>query len=143
MLVIGRPLTLLIFTVFLILFLSSFYNGPSRSVRIRTSTAQWNWPESLEEANAFTAASGVSENRDGDPHRPSEKAQLPHAQEPVMQESSAVEEYATETSSSIGIGEYLRDLLRWQRPNRGDHWPPYNDYKDRDYDPNRWEAFQE
>ena len=142
MLVIGRPLTLLIFTVFVILFLTSFYNGPSRSVRLRTSTTQWNWPESLEESNALAAAS-ESENHDRDPHLPSEKAHLVPAQEPVMQEESAPVEYEAQTSSAIEIGEYLRDLLRWQRPSRGDHWPPYADYKDKDYDPNRWEAFQQ
>ena len=144
MLVIGRPLTILIFTVFFLLFLSSFYSGSSRSgsASVRTGATQWNWPESLEEANTFATASGP-ENHDGDSEQPSQKAHVPHAQEPVRPLNNAPEEYETESAPSIGVGEYLRDILRWQRPNKGDHWPPYSDYKDKDYDPNRWEAFQE
>jgi hypothetical protein len=39
--------------------------------------------------------------------------------------------------------EYMRDMLIWQRPENRDHWPPYSDFAGRDYDPNRWEAFEE
>jgi hypothetical protein len=42
------------------------------------------------------------------------------------------------------VEEYMKDLLIWQRPeNKDGHWPPYQDFIGRDYDPNRWEAFDE
>lgn len=42
------------------------------------------------------------------------------------------------------VDEYMKDLLIWQRPeNKDGHWPPYRDFIGRDYDPNRWEAFDE
>lgn len=37
--------------------------------------------------------------------------------------------------------EYLRGMLKWPRPEWEGHWPPFGDYKDREYDPNRWEEF--
>lgn len=36
--------------------------------------------------------------------------------------------------------EYLREMLKWPRPQHG-HWPPFGDYVDKEYDPNRWEEF--
>ncbi len=42
------------------------------------------------------------------------------------------------------VEEYMRDMLIWERPeNRDGHWPPYRDFVSRDYDPNRWETFEE
>ncbi|KAH0388130.1 hypothetical protein KCU92_g1026, partial [Aureobasidium melanogenum] len=34
----------------------------------------------------------------------------------------------------------IQDFIQWDRPNKGDHWPGYGDYVDKDYDPNRWEG---
>lgn len=37
---------------------------------------------------------------------------------------------------------YLQQVLDWPRPDHEDgHWPPYEEYVDKDYDPNRWEHF--
>lgn len=36
---------------------------------------------------------------------------------------------------------YMEDMLDWNRPTRTDHWPPFADYADKAYDPNRWEDF--
>jgi hypothetical protein len=46
------------------------------------------------------------------------------------------------SKSSISQNEYMKDILNWRRPQDKDsHWPYYRDYKNRDYDPNRWEGF--
>ena len=35
-----------------------------------------------------------------------------------------------------------QNFLAWDPPtDQPDHYPPYDSYKDRDFDPNRWEAF--
>ena len=34
----------------------------------------------------------------------------------------------------------IQDFIQWDRPDKGDHWPGYGDYVDKDYDPNRWEG---
>lgn len=35
-----------------------------------------------------------------------------------------------------------QEFLKWDVPrNDPEHYPPYSHYADRDYDPNRWEAF--
>ncbi|KAF2084608.1 hypothetical protein K490DRAFT_48677, partial [Saccharata proteae CBS 121410] len=40
------------------------------------------------------------------------------------------------------IRMYLDKMLQWARPEPDQsHWPAYQDYIGRDYDPNRWEAF--
>jgi len=41
-------------------------------------------------------------------------------------------------STQIRIQELIKD---WNPPNIEGHWPPYDGYRDADYDPNRWEAF--
>ncbi|KAF2754002.1 hypothetical protein EJ05DRAFT_162245 [Pseudovirgaria hyperparasitica] len=39
---------------------------------------------------------------------------------------------------------YIQQILNWNRPQPDpSHWPPYELYNDRDYDPNRWEQFEE
>ncbi|KAI9829675.1 MAG: hypothetical protein M1819_006046 [Sarea resinae] len=43
--------------------------------------------------------------------------------------------------SSTPDKEYLQEILKWDPPKNPDHWPPYDAYKDKDYDPNRWEGF--
>ncbi|KAF2140212.1 uncharacterized protein K452DRAFT_299594 [Aplosporella prunicola CBS 121167] len=40
------------------------------------------------------------------------------------------------------LRQYLNKMLVWSRPEPDpSHWPAYQDYVGRDYDPNRWEAF--
>ena len=35
----------------------------------------------------------------------------------------------------------MKKMLDWGRPTWDGHWPPFNDYVDKEYDPNRWEQF--
>jgi hypothetical protein len=37
--------------------------------------------------------------------------------------------------------EYMTKMLDWPRPSWSGHWPPFGDYVDKKYDPNRWEQF--
>ena len=40
------------------------------------------------------------------------------------------------------VSQELQTFLSWEPPaGRDQHYPSYYDYKDRDYDPNRWEGF--
>ena len=40
------------------------------------------------------------------------------------------------------MNEYMAEMLNWSRPDQDGHWPPYQNYVDKGYDPNRWEAFE-
>ncbi len=42
------------------------------------------------------------------------------------------------------ITQNLRDVITWDPPvDIKDHYPPYDAYFDRDFDPNRWEEFEQ
>ncbi|KAK5110165.1 hypothetical protein LTR85_001547 [Meristemomyces frigidus] len=41
-------------------------------------------------------------------------------------------------SVQLKVQELIKD---WKPPPTSDHWPPYDGYHDKDYDPNRWEGF--
>jgi hypothetical protein len=38
---------------------------------------------------------------------------------------------------------YVQAMMKWERPTWTGRWPPYADYVDKAYDPNRWEAFDQ
>jgi hypothetical protein len=40
------------------------------------------------------------------------------------------------------LKEYMKEMLNWRRPSWDGHWPPFLDYVDKEYDPNRWEEFE-
>ncbi|KAL5401368.1 hypothetical protein PMIN06_011844 [Paraphaeosphaeria minitans] len=45
----------------------------------------------------------------------------------------------------VNLGDekkYMEGMLDWNRPSWVGHWPPFEDYIGRDYDPNRWEEFE-
>jgi hypothetical protein len=84
-----------------------------------------------------------------------DKDKKPHAAPkppPVEQE---YEQVTTTTSSSVSapatttpfvhatykdLQAKIKDFIQWDRPNNGGHWPGYDEYADKDYDPNRWEG---
>lgn len=45
------------------------------------------------------------------------------------------------TPQPTNMKEYLKKMLKWPRPSWDGHWPPFQDYVDKAYDPNRWEQF--
>jgi hypothetical protein len=74
-----------------------------------------------------------------DPPREEPRVRTEHGSEYVPQAADDGEEVR-----GLDIEEYMKDMLIWQRPeNKDGHWPPYQDYIGRNYDPNRWEAFDE
>ena len=46
-----------------------------------------------------------------------------------------------DNSQPQDLKAYMEEMLDWNRPNKQGHWPPYEDYINRSYDPNRWEEF--
>ncbi|KAF2448809.1 hypothetical protein P171DRAFT_461508 [Karstenula rhodostoma CBS 690.94] len=45
----------------------------------------------------------------------------------------------------VRVGEekkYMDEMMDWSRPSGVGHWPPFEDYVNKDYDPNRWEEFE-
>jgi hypothetical protein len=62
----------------------------------------------------------------------------------VLAEQTPVTSIApVHTAVSIPPDEYMNDILDWERPkHKNGHWPPYEDFAHKDYDPNRWEAFR-
>jgi len=50
----------------------------------------------------------------------------------------------TETTPRSRITPEMQEHLKWEPPIEiKDHYPPYDQYTNRDYDPNRWEAFEQ
>jgi hypothetical protein len=45
-------------------------------------------------------------------------------------------------SKFLDMKKYMKDMLQWDRPTWEGHWPPFGDYVDKGYDPNRWEQFE-
>lgn len=73
----------------------------------------------------------------------------------LLQEKKVTPPWITKSSSSKGnasvpqdapswpqdMKEYMKSMLKWDRPSWLGHWPAFEDYVDKDYDPNRWEQF--
>lgn len=64
------------------------------------------------------------------------------AQPPWVTDASRTEPIAPTFSRPANIREYLKKMLKWSRPTWDGHWPPFKDYIDKEYDPNRWEQFE-
>lgn len=47
------------------------------------------------------------------------------------------------TARPTNLKEYMKEMLDWDRPSWKGHWPPFQDYVNKAYDPNRWERFPE
>jgi hypothetical protein len=63
------------------------------------------------------------------------KAQPPWVTGPARTQTSAP------FSRPTNVKEYMKSMLKWSRPSWDGHWPPFQDYVDKAYDPNRWEKF--
>jgi hypothetical protein len=48
---------------------------------------------------------------------------------------------APPTPRPTNIKQYMQSMLKWDRPSWDGHWPPFRDYINKKYDPNRWEQF--
>jgi hypothetical protein len=65
--------------------------------------------------------------------------------------STSVSTSASKTGSSAKITPFvhasykelqakIKEFIKWDRPEKADHWPGYDTYVDKAYDPNRWEG---
>lgn len=60
---------------------------------------------------------------------------------PWVTAPSRVGSYTPPTPRPSNMKEYMEKMLDWPRPSWDGHWPPFSDYIDKAYDPNRWENF--
>lgn len=60
---------------------------------------------------------------------------------PWVTAPSRTASFVPPTPRPTNMKEYMKKMLDWGRPTWDGHWPPFNDYVDKEYDPNRWEQF--
>jgi hypothetical protein len=60
---------------------------------------------------------------------------------PWVTAPSRTEHVAPPTLQPKDLKHYMESMLDWSRPTWDGHWPPFRDYVDKKYDPNRWEQF--
>jgi len=60
---------------------------------------------------------------------------------PWVTAPSRVGSFIPPFSRPSNMKKYLEKMLKWPRPSWDGHWPPFADYIDKAYDPNRWEEF--
>lgn len=63
------------------------------------------------------------------------------AHPPWMTAPSRTGNFIPPTPRPTNMKEYVKKMLKWPRPSWDGHWPPFSDYVDKAYDPNRWEHF--
>ncbi|KAI5367246.1 hypothetical protein Slin15195_G023740 [Septoria linicola] len=117
-----------------------------------------------EPPQAVVGGGDIEVQQESQPQRGQDEAQEPNAQPNALVEDTALEvneaaaqvvELPSSTSKSPRVQATnpsheatkakVQHLIKpWSAPKhgRGNHWPPYDDYKDKDYDPNKWEQFE-
>jgi hypothetical protein len=60
---------------------------------------------------------------------------------PWVTAPSRTESVAATFARPTNVKKYMKSMLKWGRPTWDGHWPPFADYIDKEYDPNRWEEF--
>jgi hypothetical protein len=61
---------------------------------------------------------------------------------PWVTDPSRTRPIAPKWSRPANMKAYMQKMLKWARPTWDGHWPPFADYVDKKYDPNRWEEFK-
>jgi hypothetical protein len=61
---------------------------------------------------------------------------------PWVTDPARTEPIAPTFSRPSNMKEYMKKMLKWSRPSWDGHWPPFQDYINKAYDPNRWEQFE-
>ncbi|KAF2021244.1 hypothetical protein BU24DRAFT_438432 [Aaosphaeria arxii CBS 175.79] len=61
---------------------------------------------------------------------------------PNSGKSRAKGSYGQGVLNGESLKVYIDSMLNWTRPSWHGHWPPFGAYKDKGYDPNRWEEFK-
>ncbi|KAF1991239.1 hypothetical protein K402DRAFT_400700 [Aulographum hederae CBS 113979] len=94
-------------------------------------------------------ANAVDEIMDLLQRYPEHEKSLKNILQQLLLPSKTVEPATTSASTAFSVeatptdmNEYMKDLLTWYRPaDSNGHDPPYDDFVGREYDPNRWESF--
>lgn len=73
--------------------------------------------------------------------KPMPEAQPTKAYPPWVTAPSRTGEFVPPTPRPTNLKEYMTKMLKWPRPSWDGHWPPFKDYINKAYDPNRWEHF--
>lgn len=60
---------------------------------------------------------------------------------PWVTAPSLTASFVPPTPRPLSMKEYMKEMLKWSRPTWDGHWPPFKEYIDKAYDPNRWEQF--
>lgn len=60
---------------------------------------------------------------------------------PWVTAPSRTASFVPPTPRPTNVKDYIIKMLQWSRPSWNGHWPPFEDYVDKEYDPNRWEQF--
>ncbi|KAF2113683.1 hypothetical protein BDV96DRAFT_496189 [Lophiotrema nucula] len=60
---------------------------------------------------------------------------------PWLSEASKMIPLDYRPPNTTNLKEYVTEMLNWSRPTWVGHWPPFGDYINMEYDPNRWEQF--
>ena len=138
----GRSFSLLVSVIISFLLLASYLDS-SRAIRISRSS----FPEGGEETSEY-ALPDVSHATDANQQplpvkgTPKEGSLTTRPNDGGIQSSSVGRLGDKKEETSIGMTEYMRDMIKWRRPkDKSGHWPQYSDYEGKDYDPNRWEGF--
>jgi hypothetical protein len=70
---------------------------------------------------------------------PKSKSSKPYP--PWVTAPSRTGSFIPPTPRPTNMKEYVKKMLKWPRPSWDGHWPPFQDYVNKAYDPNRWEHF--
>lgn len=73
---------------------------------------------------------------------PPAKATVAEVHPPWVTAPSRTAAFIPPTPRPSSLKAYMRKMLKWDRPTWDGHWPPFADYVDKMYDPNRWERFK-
>jgi hypothetical protein len=76
------------------------------------------------------------------PMQATKEAQPTKVYPPWVTAPSRVGSFIPPTPKPTNMKEYMKKMLQWDRPSWNGHWPPFGDYVNKAYDPNRWERFE-
>ncbi|KAK7555245.1 hypothetical protein IWX49DRAFT_625669 [Phyllosticta citricarpa] len=108
-----------------------------------TSQPQYSFPaESQPKTSTSTSSTASTSATSSSETRPNSTSNSWHAFDAIKGSSDAPIARARKPSPISNLKQYISKMIVWARPGPDpSHWPAYQDYVDRDYDPNRWEAF--
>ncbi|KAK4539371.1 hypothetical protein LTR36_011001 [Oleoguttula mirabilis] len=120
-------------------------SGSSSAISVQTTTIKESGGDSWRIGGTSTpSAEAVATSTKLPTHSPSPSpSPSPSASDIPVSNTTTVDAPAalpheSYESVQLKVQELIKD---WTPPPDGDHWPSYDGYHDKDYDPNRWEGF--